>query len=271
MNPFPQLLIDIGNTSTTYGVAFEGSRIHSYSLPTDRFVTPDALGLRIVELARLHELSAHSFSAWIVTSVVPQLDPVVVAAAQRFGRCRPLFATRELPVPLENCYARPQEVGADRLVGAYAATRLYDAPGYIVVDFGTATTFDCVDGQRYLGGLIFPGLGTAAAALSSAAAKLPQADLRITPGELQIGRSTSESLNSGLMYGYAAMTEGLVERLRPHLPQGSLVIATGGLAARLAPYCKAFDHQRPDLLLEGLFMLYAEYTARQGDAPCGTS
>jgi type III pantothenate kinase len=252
------LLLDVGNTTIKIGVLPAQGSMAAYSLPTQHFATSDALGLQMAEICRREGLAPESVEAWVISSVVPQLEPTLTAAAERYCRCPVLFAPADLPLSLNNRYERPQEVGADRLVTAYAATRLYDAPGFIVIDFGTATTFDCVAGNDYLGGLICPGILSSASALSSRTAKLPQATLRVDPTGLHVGRSTSASLNQGLVYGFAAMAEGLVERLKPLLPAGSLVVATGGFAERLAPVCRAFDHVRPDLLLEGLRLAYRD-------------
>ncbi len=257
------LILDVGNTTIKIGVAKPAGLLPAYSLPTQHFATADALGLQVAEICRREGLAPESVEAWAVSSVVPQLEPVLAAAAERYCRCPVLLAPADLPLALNNRYERPQEVGADRLVTAHAATRLYNAPGFIVIDFGTATTFDCVAGNDYLGGLICPGILSSASALSSRTAKLPQATLRVDPAGLHIGRSTAQSLNQGLVFGFAAMVEGLVERLRPLLPAGSLVLATGGFAEKLAPVCRAFDHVRPDLLLEGLRLAYL---ARPGRA-----
>lgn len=256
------LLLDVGNTTIKIGVASESGPTAAYSLPTQHFATSDALGLQVAEICRREGLDPEAVEAWAVSSVVPQLEPVLAAAAERYCRCPLLLAPGDLPLDLENRYERPQEVGADRLVTAHAATRLFDAPGFIVIDFGTATTFDCVAGKAYLGGLICPGILSSASALSSRTAKLPQATLSVDPAGLHIGRSTAQSLNQGLVFGFAAMAEGLVERLRPLLPAGSLVVATGGFAPKLAPVCRAFDHVRPDLLLEGLRLAFLDARGR---------
>jgi type III pantothenate kinase len=255
----PLLLLDVGNTTIEIGFAAGPDLpIVSYRLPTDHALTADALGLSIVQLCRMMALDPGHLAAWVVCSVVPQLDPVLAEAARRYSSVECRFAVRDLPVPLENRYERPQEVGADRLVTAYGARKLFDAPGFIVIDFGTATTFELLAGDDYLGGLICPGVLSSAQALSTRTAKLPQADLRLGTSEIQVGRSTAQSLNQGLVHGFAAMTEGLVERLKPQAPEGSLVVATGGFAKRLQPHCRAFDHVVPDLLLLGLHKLHLE-------------
>lgn len=255
----PLLLLDVGNTTIELGFALPGQDMVSFRLPTQHELTPDSLGLQVVQLCALAGLQPRAVASWVVCSVVPQLDTVLRAAAKRFCGCGCLFAGRDVPIPLRNQYERPREVGMDRLVTAYGAHQRYDALGYIVIDFGTATTFDVVKGDDYLGGLICPGVFSSVSALSTRTAKLPQADLRLDSPNIQVGRSTSQSLNQGLVHGFASMTEGLVARLKPQLPDGSLVVATGGFAAQLEPYCSAFDLLAPDLLLDGLRRVYMDW------------
>jgi type III pantothenate kinase len=196
--------------------------------------------------------------AWVACSVVPRLDRLLREAAMRYCGCEALFVPGEIPLPLANRYQRPEEVGADRLVTAYAASRTVDAPGCLVIDFGTATTFDLVAGGEYLGGLICPGVLTSARALSSGTAKLPQAELRVETDQAEPGLSTATSLSHGLVFGFAAMAEGLAARLLPRLPEGSAVVATGGLAPHIARVCRAIHLVRPHLLLEGLELAYTD-------------
>ena len=199
----------------------------------------------------------------VVSSVVPPVDSCLRAAARKYFHLEAAFVPTDLPPAIENRYARPQEVGADRLVTAFAARRLFPhAERIIVIDFGTATTFDCVAGDAYLGGLICPGVHSSARALATGTAKLP----RITPevmdetahSQLAIGRSTAQSLNHGFVFGFAAMAEGLCERLRERLGGEALVVGTGGFAQGLAAVCPCLTEIRPDLLLEGLRLTWLE-------------
>ncbi|RXE68108.1 type III pantothenate kinase, partial [Muribaculaceae bacterium Isolate-002 (NCI)] len=154
---------------------------------------------------------------------------------------------------------RPSEVGADRLVGAFAARRLCpDAAPLLEVAFGPAVTFDCVSGQAYLGGLIFPGPATALAALSREAAKLPRVNLDIRAQEPAPGRDTTTSIQHGLVFGFVCMVEGLSQRLKRQMPGPAKVLATGGFAASIARVSPVFDQVLPALLLEGLRRLYYE-------------
>jgi len=165
----------------------------------------------------------------------------------------------DVPLPLENRYGRPHEVGADRLVTAYAGRLASRAPAVIVVDFGTATNFDCVVDNAFVGGLICPGLLSSLHGLVSHTAKLPHVALHPPKdGRLGIGTSTSECINQGFVFGFAAMVEGVTARLTDHLGGQVHVLATGGFADTLAPICPAISDTRPQLLLEGLRQLWLD-------------
>ncbi|MBG0777965.1 MAG: type III pantothenate kinase [Desulfovibrionaceae bacterium] len=240
----------------------------SYVLPTDPRRTVDSLGFFLLEICRHAGLCGRGFrdtpavEAALVVSVVPSCDPVLAGACERYLGVRPLFVPRDLPIPLENRYERPAEVGADRLVSAYGARCLFDNEVVVGVDFGTATTFDCVRGDAYLGGLICPGVYSSASALAGKTAKLPQIRLEIGSDAPVIGRSTSESLNQGFIFGFAAMVDGLVARLRTVLGEDMGVVATGGFAEKIGRVAEHIEFVRPDLLLEGLLRLYR--TSRTG-------
>jgi type III pantothenate kinase len=253
------LLLDVGNTNTKIGVARDAEILGAYSLPTMAGSTSDAWGLRLLQILALHGLGAQELSAWIVASVVPPVSLSLRRAGERFCGCPVLFVPEDIALPLENRYGRPGEVGADRLVGAFAARGMFAGRSLIVVDFGTATTFDCVQDHAYLGGLICPGLHSSAAALSMKTAKLPSISLEDAPDAPRIGRSTSESLRHGLIFGFAAMVDGLCQRLKEQLPPPVEVIATGGPARPLLPVCTGIDHYCPDLLLQGLLRAYLEH------------
>ena len=164
-----------------------------------------------------------------------------------------MLASGDVVVLLDNHYARPYEVGSDRLVGAYGARCLFpEAVSLITIDFGTATTFDCIEGNAYLGGLICPGVLSSAAALAGATAKLPHITLEVDDTEVKPGISTTTSLSHGFLFGFAAMTEGLVQRLAKHMQGPVLVIGTGGFAKSIAKVSSCFDMVWGDLVLEGL-------------------
>lgn len=267
------LLMDVGNTSVKIGF-WAGKAgdmaVTAYSLPTDTRQSGDAFGLQLRQLAE--HAGSGRIDAVLASSVVPGMDPIIRHACRRFLDVPAHFAHQDVPVPLENRYERPHEVGADRLVAAFAARRLTpQAAAVISVDFGTATTFDCVRGNAYVGGLICPGMLSALGALSTNTAKLPRIALETENTEnaknsenggltLSPGRSTATSLSQGFLFGFAAMTEGLVDRLRLTLPEPCPVVATGGYAEDVARLARPdlFLAVHPELILDGLCLLAQE-------------
>ena len=256
------LLFDVGNTSIKVGMADESHVLAAYTLPANVAHTADSLGLLLISLLGHAGVAPDALCACVVSSVVPAMDAVFAGALARYAGC-PLFrAVDDLRVPLENRSERPAEVGADRLVAAYAARRLFPgAASLVVADFGTALTLDCVSGGAYLGGLIFPGPGTAMAALASHAAKLPPVSMDVTAQEPTPGRDTVTSIRHGLYFGYVSISEGLTGRLGRQLPAPVTTVATGGFAAAIAQASAVFDAVVPELLLEGLRRLYYENQA----------
>jgi type III pantothenate kinase len=256
------LLFDIGNTNIKTGLFREGGGLSSYVLPTPRSSTADQLGLDLAALLAREGQDPAGLTDILAVSVVPPVNPMLRQACNRFLG-RPLrFVPEDLPVPLQNRYERPEQVGADRLVAAYAARRSATSHCVVSVDFGTATTFDVVRGSSYLGGLICPGVLSSARALAQDTAKLPQIDLEPESLKLSIGRSTVESLNQGLLFGFAAMVEGILDRLEDHLGEPITVVATGGFAPQLSRVCPAIANVRPELVLDGLRLVYEESAGR---------
>ena len=253
------LLVDIGNTSIKIGMSRGEDVLASYTLPTDfTNQSADSLGLQLKALCE-HASLAESVRACIVSSVVPGMDPLLRQACKRYLAVEACFAHQDVAVPLENHYERPQEVGADRLVAAYGARCLYpDAEGLICVDYGTATTFDCVRGQAYLGGLICPGVMSALGALATRTAQLPRIALESNAEGPIVGRNTITSLNHGFLFGFASMTEGLCARLARDLPENRIILATGGFARAVARVTTVIDAVHPDLILEGLRRIHQE-------------
>jgi type III pantothenate kinase len=255
------LLFDIGNTNIKVGLASEHAVLAGYTLRTDAGQTADDLGLTLLELLRHARLRPEAIRACVASSVVPNHNQAMRETCRRYFRRELLFAPEDLPVPLLNHYERPAEVGADRLVGAYAARKLVpEAQSLICVDFGTALTFDCVTQNSYLGGLIFPGVRTAALALAGSTAKLPHVSLELDGAAPVPGRSTSTSINHGILFGYAALVEGLCARLSRQLSPPVAVLATGGFAAEIQKITGCFSRLVPSLLLEGLRCVYLENT-----------
>lgn len=256
------LVCDIGNTAIKIGIASAAGLAAAYTLPSRRDTTADSLGLELVAILRHAGLPADAIKVCAAASVCPALNGPMAGAVRRYLHCPCLFVPEDVPVPLENLYKRPGEVGADRLVAAWAARKVFpDAKALIVVDFGTAVTFDCVEGSAYLGGLIFPGVATAMTALAANAAKLPLVSLELDDTVLRPGRDTVTSMRHGLAFGYAALAEGLCGRLREQLAKPAAIVATGGHAAAIGKITSVFDKVIPGLMLEGLSQLYFDTRA----------
>lgn len=246
------LLCDIGNTTLKFGFADCSA---TYTFPTRPDATADSLGLRLA--GALKHGGITQVEICIAASVVPALDYTLKQAVTKYLGCQTLFVPNDLPVPLENHYSRPQEVGADIIVGAYSARLVFpEAPSLIVVDFGTAATFACVEHNAFTGGLIFPGPATAASALASHTAKLPHVSLTMEDREAAPGQDTATSIRHGLILGYACLTEGLCNMLRRQLQEPVKLIATGGFSKILSQRLNIFDAVLPDLVLNGLAALY---------------
>jgi type III pantothenate kinase len=256
------LVVDIGNTNITLGIVSGGVLGATRRATTRRAASGDELELLFDGLLALDGRSFADVDGLAVASVVPSLTAAAEAAAERLGI--PIVVASAGRVPLAIRVDRPDEVGADRIVNALAAARLYGAPA-VIVDFGTATTFDCVgpDGA-YVGGAIAPGLEIGLEALAARTATLPRIELR-TP-DRAIGRDTISAMQSGTVFGYQALASGLLARIRAELAESAGVapsdvhaILTGGLSA--APWARGVegvDVIDPDLTLKGLAILYAE-------------
>ena len=258
------LAIDIGNTNITGGLFRAGALVSSRRAATHQRATADELELTLDGFLRLDDVAFADVAAIACASVVPSLTATVEAIAAR--RERPLTVATAGITPIAVRVDRPGEVGADRLVNALAAARLYGTPA-IVVDFGTATTFDCVGADgAYVGGAIAPGLELGLDALAARTAKLPRIELRAP--DRAIGRDTVSAMQSGTVFGYQALATGLLARLRRELadvsgiePGAVKAILTGGLSA--APWAAdlpGVDAIDPELTLRGLAILHAEVT-----------
>lgn len=246
------LLIDVGNSNIKVAPADPEGLLATYVLPTAQQETADTLGLKVLDICRHMGIDAKSVRAWVVASVVPEYDALLRIAGEKYSRAPVYLVPGDLEIPLTNQYANPREVGADRLVTAYAARRMFSEPGLIVVDFGTATTVECVQYTDYLGGLICPGVHSSLRCLGGGTAKLPRIGLELDSPDLAMGNSTVTSLNHGFLFGFAAMVDGLCNRVRPYLQGPVRVVGTGGIAATIAPICRSLETVRPDLLHRGL-------------------
>ncbi len=249
------LLFDAGNTNTKICLADDQGLGESYTLPTRPANTNDDWGLKIEAILHREGVTPNEVEACVISSVVPPLDPLITRMARRFLDCEALFAGRDLKIELDNEYARPEQVGADILVGCLSARLTYDVDNLIVIDFGTATTLACVQGTAFKGGLICPGVLSSASALAGGTAKLPKVDLTVKSETLTWGKSTEECLNQGLVFGFASMIDGLVGKLSSQM-DNPFVVATGGLARTIAEVSTSVDELRPDLVMEGLWMAY---------------
>lgn len=249
------LVMDVGNTNTVLGVYEKTRLLAHWRLTTVRDRTVDEYGILARNLLSLASIEASAIDALIIASVVPPLNSVLEAMALTYFRLKPLFVEPGVKTGMPILYDNPQEVGADRIVNGVAAFERCRGAA-IVVDFGTATTFDAISSKgEYLGGAIAPGLSISAEALFERAARLPRVDIRRPPGV--IGRNTTHSLQAGLFYGYIALVQGILERMRQEMAEPVRTIGTGGLVSSLeAELRTVLDDLDPNLTLEGLRIIY---------------
>lgn len=248
------LAVDIGNTQTVLGLISDHGIDGRWRISTDADLTADEIRVKIGALLGLDGRAWGDVTGVVVASVVPALTAAYEELAERATGIRPLVVGPGIKTGLPIAYENPHEVGADRIVNAVAAIADHGAP-VIVVDFGTATTFDVVDaGGAYLGGAIAAGIETSAEALFKRAARLSAVDLE--PPSRAIGRTTRESVQAGLLLGEAAMVDGLVRRMWGELGGECPVVATGGLAGRMAPLCETIEVVDMDLTLKGLALIW---------------
>ena len=248
------LAIDIGNTNITLGL-YEGETLGPrWRLATDHRSMPDEYGLLLVGMFNHAGIPLDELQGICLASVVPPLTGKVVEACRTYLQQDPLVVDAGVKTGVRVLYEDPKAVGADRIVDAAAVQHLYGGPA-CVVDFGTGTTFDAITAQgEYLGGAIAPGIGVAADALFSAGAKLMRVDIQRPPGA--IGRNTTHALQSGLLFGYVGLVEGLVARFAEELGPDMKVIGTGGLAEIVARETKVIQILAPWLTLDGLRIIW---------------
>jgi len=267
------LVIDVGNTNTVLGVftrsasdpaRYEGLAAN-WRVTTVVTQTVDEYGVLFRNLFAMDKTDVKGISGIVISSVVPPLDSTLRRVCERYFSTKPLFIEPGIKTGMPVLYDNPAEVGADRIVNSVAAFEKYGGP-CIVVDFGTATTFDCVSAKgEYMGGVICPGLGISADALFEKTARLPRVDIRKPPRV--IGSTTVGSLQSGLYYGYLGLVDGIIERLLEELGPETKVLATGGLGAMIGTGSR-FIREVDDLLtLEGLRIIWE----RNADARAGAA
>lgn len=248
------LTIDIGNTNLTIGL-YEGSQLTwHWRLATDHNRMPDEYGLQLLGLLSHAGHTPAELTGICLASVVPPLTGRVISACRGYLKQEPLVVDAGVKTGIRIRYEDPRAVGADRVCDAAAVLKLYGGPA-CVVDFGTATTFNAITREGdYLGGAITAGVNLAAEALYARAAKLPRIDLQRPPSV--IGRNTVHAMQSGLLFGYVCMVEGMVERFRKELGPETKVIATGGLAEIIAKETPVIQHIAPWLTLDGLRIIW---------------
>lgn len=247
--------IDIGNTNIVLGVARDGHITNHWRIRTETEVTPDELGIAIFNLFQTAGLKFEDIDHVIVSCVVPPLLNPVEKFCERYFRLRPMVVGPGLKTGMPIKYDNPKEVGADRIVNAVGAYQKHRT-GLIVVDFGTATTFDYVsrDGS-YMGGAIAPGVVISCEALFQRASKLPKVEIFVRPKSV-IAKDTISSMNVGIIYGYAGLVDGIVNRMKKEVGENLKVIATGGLAPLICDVSESIDQVEEFLTLEGLIILF---------------
>lgn len=255
------LLIEVGNANTKIGVCQDSRLLVSWRLTTRREQTADEYGVFIRTLLATRGIAQQEIRGVAISNVVPPVQQALEAMAEAYFGGNPFTVEPGMSdVPL--LVDAPHEVGADRLCDIVGGVTLYGAP-LIIVNFGTATTFDCVNGRgEFIGGAIAPGLVTASEALISRAARLFRVEL-LKPKEA-IGRNTVTNIQSGLTYGWAGLVDGLVERMRSEMGSPVKVVATGGLAEQMRGVARSIDVVNPDLTLEGLRMLWERANLADG-------
>ncbi len=249
------LTIDVGNTTITIGL-FEGERLRAtWRVATERERLVDEYALILLGLLNVESVNIGEISDAALASVVPDLEPVFEELCRRHLGVVPLVVGTGTRTGVRILYDSPRDVGADRVADVVGAVKLYGPPPLIVVDLGTALVFDAVSAEGdYLGGALAPGIHIAAEALSDRAAKLYPVELTRPPSA--IGKNTVGALQSGLLFGYVGLIEGMVERFKRELGGGATVVGTGGWAELIARETTVIDVVAPDLTLQGLRLIY---------------
>jgi type III pantothenate kinase len=248
------LVADVGNTNTTIGV-FDGRQLRvSWRLTSRREQTADEYGIFIEMLLRTRGIAAQDITAIAISNVVPPVQQTLEWMAEKYFGRTPFFVEPGVNTSMPLAVPAPGEVGPDRILAAVGGAALYGTP-LIVVDFGTATTFSCVNAAgEFIGGAIAPGLGISVEAMLSRAARLARVELVCPPQA--IGRDTTSNIQSGVVYGWAGLVDGMVERMRQEMGVPATVAATGGLVSLISGVSRTLQHVNADLKLEGLRLLW---------------
>lgn len=248
------LAMDIGNTHSSFGIFQDEKIVAHWRITSSATRTVDESWILINQLCMNAKLTVKDITSVIICSVVPNLTFIYERMARLYLKIEPVTVSSSLDVGLTILYKDPGTVGADRICNAVAGKSKYPLP-LIIVDFGTATTFDIISGAgEYLGGIIAPGVETSAIDLFRRAAKLPRVEFRFP--ERVIGKTTETSMQSGILYGTVEQVNGLIERIEKELGQKPCVIATGGFSELIGPYSEKIEHIDPLLTLEGLQIIH---------------
>ena len=248
------LAIDVGNTDTVLGLYDEDELIYDWRIRTVVDHTVDEYGLLILSLYKSRRIGSRVIKDIIISCVVPPMMNILEPVCRKYFDIKPFIVGPGIKTGMPIFYDNPREVGADRIVNAVAAYEKHKR-ALIIVDFGTATTFDYVSGKgEYMGGCISPGIMISSEALFARAAKLPRVELS-KPKSI-IGKDTVSSMQAGIVYGYASLVDGIVERMKEEVKSDPLVVATGGLAKIIAPETKNIAVVDEMLTLEGLRIIY---------------
>ncbi len=248
------LAVDVGNTNISFGILDGRTLLHHLRSESARQRTPDEYAILVRQMMDLYGIDKDRIDAAIIASVVPALTETMAEFVRRAFKLEPVVVGPGIKTGMPILYEDPREVGADRIVNAVAGFDWAKGP-VIVVDFGTATTFDCVSKKgEYLGGVITPGVQISADALFARAARLHRVDFAVPPRA--IGRNSTQSMQSGIVFGYAALVDGLCTRLKRELGEESRVIATGGLATLIGKQTSQVEEVDSDLTLTGLAIIH---------------
>lgn len=248
------LAIDVGNTQTSFGLFRGEELLKHWRISTNKEETGDELAVILGNLLSTVNLNFNLVDGMVISSVVPHCTQALLNLAEKYFSFKPVLVQPGVKTGVSILYENPKEVGADRIANAAAARELVGTPA-VVVDFGTATTFDVISAEGdYLGGAIAPGLETAAEALFQKAAQLSW--MAWEPPTSVIGRSTGASLQAGFLYGFAGLVDSLVSRVDEELKITVETIATGGLASLVIPFCRKVSRYEPNLTLFGLRIIY---------------